>query len=87
MFWERSTHPYIRRGVCFLLLKNRGGMAERTKLLKPKIKPSHHVIRNQSGDLCIGEIPGSAFVVKNPPNWKVMELTKSNSQVAQLYTG
>lgn len=71
MFWERSTHPYIRRGVCFLLLKNRGGMAERTKLLKPKIKPSHHVIRNQSGDLCIGEIPGSAFVVKNPPNWFV----------------
>lgn len=41
--------------------------------LKPRIKLSHHILLTDEGDLCIGEIPGSAKVIKAPPPW-FMEL-------------
>lgn len=36
-------------------------------MIKPRIKLSHHVIIDENGNLCFGEIPGLAYVVKNPP--------------------
>ena len=36
-------------------------------MLKPRIKQSHHIIKNSNGDICIGELPGTSFIVRNPP--------------------
>jgi molybdopterin/thiamine biosynthesis adenylyltransferase len=36
-------------------------------MLKPMIKRSHHILKNSQGDICIGELPGSAFIVRSPP--------------------
>lgn len=33
---------------------------------KPRLKLSHHVIFNEAGDICIGEIEGSSFIVRSP---------------------
>ncbi|MBP0031008.1 ThiF family adenylyltransferase [Roseofilum sp. Guam] len=35
----------------------------------PQIKRSHHVVVNEQGDVCIGQIPGLSKIVRNPPSW------------------
>lgn len=39
--------------------------------VKPRIKLSHHVIVDDQGDVCIGEIPGAGWIVRRPPEWFV----------------
>lgn len=36
---------------------------------KPLIKRSHHIIRAEDGDICIGEIPGVSKIIVSPPEW------------------
>lgn len=36
---------------------------------KPLLKRSHHIIASESGDICIGEIPGKAKIIQHPPAW------------------
>ncbi len=36
---------------------------------KPLIKRSHHIIRAEDGDICIGEIPGVSKIIVAPPDW------------------
>lgn len=44
--------------------------------IKPIIKKSHNVIKNSNGDLCIGEIPGTAKIISSPPSWVEFALEK-----------
>lgn len=48
--------------------------------VKPLIKRSHHIILSPDGDLCIGELPGSAKIIKNPPQWVVEALKKMDGR-------
>lgn len=36
---------------------------------KPLLKRSHHVIVSDDGDICIGEIPRRAKILRQPPEW------------------
>ena len=44
--------------------------------VKPLIKRSHHVVVSSDGDICIGELPGSARIIKAPPPWVLETLKK-----------
>ncbi|MGS0742509.1 HesA/MoeB/ThiF family protein [Glaciimonas sp. GG7] len=44
--------------------------------VKPMIKRSHHVILAENGDICIGELPESAKVIRNPLPWVPILLQK-----------
>lgn len=46
------------------------------KYIKPIIKKSHNIIKNSDGDLCIGEIPGTAKIISSPPLWVESALEK-----------
>ncbi len=37
-------------------------------ITKPMIKRSHHVIESDNGNICIGEIPSKAKIIKSPLN-------------------
>lgn len=50
------------------------------EIIKPLLKLSHHVIVNEQGDICIGEIPGFSKCVKTPPDWFVPLLEKLDGQ-------
>ena len=50
------------------------------EFIKPHIKLSHHVIVNEQGDVCIGEIPGFSKVVRNAPDWLIFLLEKLDGQ-------
>jgi len=38
-------------------------------IMKPCIKLCHNVIISDTGDVCIGELPGSALIIKTAPEW------------------
>jgi len=44
--------------------------------IKPLIKRSHHIIRAEDGDICIGEIPGVSKIIIAPPDWVKQVLEK-----------
>lgn len=45
-------------------------------MIKPRIKRSHHIILSDDGDICIGEIPQKSQIIKNPPEWVKVVLSK-----------
>lgn len=45
-------------------------------IIKPRIKRSHHIILSDDGDICIGEIPHKSQIIKNPPEWVKVVLSK-----------
>lgn len=45
-------------------------------ITKPRIKRSHHIILSDDGDICIGEIPQKSQIIKNPPEWVKIVLSK-----------
>ncbi|MGF7482962.1 HesA/MoeB/ThiF family protein [Providencia sp. SP181] len=49
-------------------------------ITKPIIKRSHHVIESDNGDICIGEIPGKAKIIKSPPEWVKVVLSKLDGE-------
>lgn len=55
-------------------------------MLKPKIKQSHHILKDKSGDICIGELPGSSFIVRNPPKefLSLLHILDGNSTVQRI---
>ncbi len=46
------------------------------RVTKPLIKRSHHIILSDDGDICIGEIPKKSQIIKNPPEWVKVVLSK-----------
>lgn len=44
--------------------------------VKPLIKRSHNIVISDDGDICIGDLPGSAKIIKTPPQWVVDLLKK-----------
>ncbi|EKT57104.1 ThiF family adenylyltransferase [Providencia burhodogranariea] len=45
-------------------------------ITKPRIKRSHHIILSDDGDICIGEIPQKSQIIKDPPEWVKVVLSK-----------
>lgn len=45
-------------------------------ITKPLIKRSHNVVLSDDGDICIGEIPGGSKIIKKPPEWVKVVLSK-----------
>lgn len=45
-------------------------------ITKPLIKRSHNVVLSDDGDICIGEIPGGSKIIKKPPEWVKLVLSK-----------
>lgn len=46
------------------------------RITKPIIKRAHHIIVSDDGDICIGEIPIKSKIIKNPPEWMRIILSK-----------
>ncbi|HCM60970.1 MAG TPA: hypothetical protein DIT05_00235 [Morganella sp. (in: Bacteria)] len=46
------------------------------RITKPRIKRSHNIILSEDGDICIGEIPHKSQIIKNPPEWAKVVLSK-----------
>ncbi|KAA1192291.1 HesA/MoeB/ThiF family protein [Photorhabdus heterorhabditis] len=46
------------------------------RITKPLIKRSHHIILSDDGDICIGEVPKKSQIIKNPPEWVKVVLSK-----------
>ncbi|AWC94024.1 TPA: ThiF family adenylyltransferase [Morganella morganii subsp. morganii] len=57
--------------VAFIITRRIGVM-----ITKPLIKRSHNIILSDDGDICIGEIPGGSKVIKKPPEWVKVVLSK-----------
>ncbi|EMT6577591.1 MULTISPECIES: ThiF family adenylyltransferase [Providencia] len=49
-------------------------------IAKPMIKRSHHIIESDNGNICIGEIPGKAKIIKAPPEWVKVVLSKLDGE-------
>ena len=49
-------------------------------ITKPMIKRSHHIIESDNGNICIGEIPGKAKIIKTPPEWVKVVLSKLDGE-------
>lgn len=49
-------------------------------ITKPMIKRSHHVIESDNGNICIGEIPSKAKIIKSPPEWVKVVLSKLDGE-------
>ncbi|WP_272681059.1 ThiF family adenylyltransferase [Providencia sp. PROV129] len=49
-------------------------------ITKPIIKRSHHIIDSDNGNICIGEIPGKAKIIKSPPEWVRVVLSKLDGE-------
>ena len=47
---------------------------------KPLLKRSHHVMVSEDGDICIGEIPGKAKILHQPPPWATGVLSLLDGQ-------
>lgn len=47
---------------------------------KPLLKRSHHVMVSEVGDICIGEIPGKAKIIQQPPPWVAVVLSLLDGQ-------
>lgn len=48
--------------------------------IKPLLKRSHHVLVSEQGDVCIGEIPGTAKILTAPPEWATVVLSLLDGQ-------
>ncbi|MBJ7516375.1 MAG: ThiF family adenylyltransferase [Stenotrophomonas sp.] len=48
--------------------------------IKPLLKRSHHVLVSEQGDVCIGEIPGTAKILNAPPEWGTVVLSLLDGQ-------
>lgn len=49
-------------------------------ITKPMIKRSHHVIESDNGNICIGELPYKAKIIKSPPEWVKVVLSKLDGE-------
>jgi|GEM_PF-718263 len=50
------------------------------KYIKPTVKLAHNIIKNEDGDLCIGELPGLAQIIESPPDWVLVALEKMDGR-------
>ncbi|MCW7541898.1 ThiF family adenylyltransferase [Aquabacterium sp. A7-Y] len=48
--------------------------------VKPIVKRSHNIIVAENGDICIGELPESAKVIRNPDRWVPQVLEKLDGE-------